>query len=231
MPKHNHSAGWPRNRTGTGNRNRRNRFFHRSLGNGVRKNGVRDQCPYRQCGVDTEFPYRFFSLILCPGESVETELSHWFWRHRNPILNFRIGFLSSIGGRLPYPCLPTPFPILRFQKPKVEPEPPEPFFRNRNRPFLLNCTATSKTLFVEEPQEPKTGTARTDRTEPNRCPCFCGNPELDQIKFQIGVSFSLGRPQSADKKFVRARGPQNWNPEVVDQKRCSRTFACRICPE
>ena len=29
------------------------------------------------------------------------------------ILNFRIGFVSSIGGRLPYPCLPTPFPILR----------------------------------------------------------------------------------------------------------------------
>ena len=32
-------------------------------------------------GVDTEFPYRLFSLILCPGESVEAELSHWFWRH------------------------------------------------------------------------------------------------------------------------------------------------------
>ena len=28
------------------------------------------------------------------------------------MLNFRIGFLSSIGVRLPYPCLPTPFPIL-----------------------------------------------------------------------------------------------------------------------
>ena len=25
----------------------------------------------------------------------------------------------------------------------------------------------------------------------------------------------MGRPQSADKKFVRARGPQNWNPESV----------------
>ena len=33
---------------------------------------------------------------------------------------------------------------------------------------------------------------------------------------------SLGRPHSADKKFVRARGPQNWNPEVFDQTRCSR---------
>ena len=33
---------------------------------------------------------------------------------RQSILKFRIGFLSLIGGRLPYPCLPTPFPILRF---------------------------------------------------------------------------------------------------------------------
>ena len=32
----------------------------------------------------------------------------------------------------------------------------------------------------------------------------------------------LGRPYSADKKFVRARGPQNWNPEVFEQTRCSR---------
>ena len=29
-------------------------------------------------------------------------------------------------------------------------------------------------------------------------------------------------PHSADKKFVRARGPQNWNPEVFEQTRCSR---------
>ena len=34
---------------------------------------------------------------------------------RQSTLNFRIGFLSSIGGRLPYPCLPTPFPILRYK--------------------------------------------------------------------------------------------------------------------
>ena len=27
------------------------------LGNGVRKNGVRNRCPYRRCGVDTEIPY------------------------------------------------------------------------------------------------------------------------------------------------------------------------------
>ena len=83
------------------------------IGNGVRGNGVRNRCPYRRWGADTEFPYRLFSLIFCRGESVEAELSHWFWRHRGSILNFRIGFLSSIQGRLPYPCLPTPFPILR----------------------------------------------------------------------------------------------------------------------
>ena len=82
----------------------------RSLGNRVRKNGVRNRCPYQRCGVESEFPYRLFSLILCRGESVK---SHWFWKHRGSILNFRIGFLSSIGGRLAYPCLPTPFPILR----------------------------------------------------------------------------------------------------------------------
>ena len=89
---------------------------HRSLGNGVRKNGVRNRCPYRRCGVDTELPYRPFSLVLCRGESVEAVFSHWFWRHTGLILNFRIGFLSSTGGRLPYPCLPTPFPILRYQR-------------------------------------------------------------------------------------------------------------------
>ena len=32
----------------------------------------------------------------------------------------------------------------------------------------------------------------------------------------------MGRPHSADKKFVRARGLQNWNPEVFNQTRCSR---------
>ena len=36
------------------------------------------------------------------------------------------------------------------------------------------------------------------------------------------LSGLLGRPHSGDKKFVRARGPQNWNPEVFEQTRCSR---------
>ena len=39
---------------------------------------------------------------------------------------------------------------------------------------------------------------------------------------------SVGRPQSADKMFVRARGPQNWNPEVFDQTRCSRTLQVEL---
>ena len=41
----------------------------------------------------------------------------------------------------------------------------------------------------------------------------------------------VGSPQSADKKFVRARGPQNWNPGVFDQTMCSRTLEHRIRPE
>ena len=40
-------------------------------GNGVRKTGVRNQCPHRRCGVDSEIAYRLFSLILCSRESVE----------------------------------------------------------------------------------------------------------------------------------------------------------------
>ena len=39
----------------------------------------------------------------------------------------------------------------------------------------------------------------------------------------------MGGPQSVDKKFVRAKGPENWNPEVFDQTRCSRTFASEEC--
>ena len=74
----------------------------------VPQNRVRNRCPYRRCGVDTKIPYRLFSLILGSGELVEAELTCWFRRH--PRLNFRIGFLSSIGGRLPHPCLPPPFP-------------------------------------------------------------------------------------------------------------------------
>ena len=52
----------------------------RSLGNGVRKNGVRNRCPYRRCGVDTEIPYRppfwrefclFLPVRVAPGVDAE----------------------------------------------------------------------------------------------------------------------------------------------------------------
>ena len=46
----------------------------------------------------------------------------------------------------------------------------------------------------------------------------------DRKEFRNGnqICLFLGRPHSADKKFVRARGPQNRNREVFDQTRCSR---------
>ena len=69
------------------------RTKNRSLGNGVHKNGVRNRCPYRRCGVDTEIPYRlpfwreFCWVFFCQ--------SVWL---QGSILNFRIGSVSSIGG-------------------------------------------------------------------------------------------------------------------------------------
>ena len=47
----------------------------------------------------------------------------------------------------------------------------------------------------------------------------------------LSLSQILGRSRSANQKFVRARSPQYRNAEVFDQTRCSRAFACRICPE
>ena len=46
----------------------------------------------------------------------------------------------------------------------------------------------------------------------------------------VGLA-EMGRPHSADKKFVRARGPQNWNPKVFDQTRCSRILYGRSVRE
>ena len=57
--------------------------------------------------------------------------------------------------------------------------------------------------------------------------CFCERPRLERPR----MGTAEGRPQRADNKFVRARGPQIWNPEVFDQTMCSRTLACTICPE
>ena len=45
----------------------RSTSIFRSLGNGVRKNGVRNRCPYRRCGFDTQIPYRlpFWREFCC----------------------------------------------------------------------------------------------------------------------------------------------------------------------
>ena len=64
------------------------------------------------------------------------------------------------------------------QEPNAEPEPPEPFSRNRNRnrPLCEIVLKHRKPPSLEEPPEPKTGTARTvpspnrNRTQPNRAP-------------------------------------------------------------
>ena len=49
------------------------------------------------------------------------------------------------------------------------------------------------------------------------------NPEVLHISARFERRRPVvGGPQSADKKFVRARGPQHWNPEVFDQTRSSR---------
>ena len=45
---------------------------------------------------------------------------------------------------------------------------------------------------------------------------------MSEAKIPTTVTAHMGRPHSADKKFVRARGPQKWNPEMFDQTRCSR---------
>ena len=55
--------------------------------------------------------------------------------------------------------------------------------------------------------------------------------KTDEPKLEKKSRALMGRPQSADKTFVRARGPKSRNPEAFDQTRCSRTFACRSCPE
>ena len=60
-----------------------NKGLIRSLGNGVRKNGIRNRCPYRRCGVDTEIPYRLpfwrefcLNLQVCVASGVDTEFPY-----------------------------------------------------------------------------------------------------------------------------------------------------------
>ena len=73
-----------------GGQNLTRRLPTRSLRNGVRKNGVRNRCPYRN-NVDTEIPSRlpFWGEFCLFCQSV------WL---PGSILNFRIGSVSSIGG-------------------------------------------------------------------------------------------------------------------------------------
>ena len=99
-------------------RARARQMYDRSLGNGVHKNGVRNRCPYRRCGVDTEIPCRLFSLILCSSESLEAEFTRWFGGIEAVDTEFLYRVPIVERGRLPYPCLPTPFPILRCEQGK-----------------------------------------------------------------------------------------------------------------
>ena len=84
----------------------------RSLGNGVRKNGVRNRCPYRRCGVDTEIPYRlpfgrkfclFLPVRVAPG--VDTEFPYRVRivdrgvDCRDPVCRHRFRFLEFVSGK------------------------------------------------------------------------------------------------------------------------------------
>ena len=119
-----------------------------------------------------------------------------------------------------------------FPKPKAEPEPPEPFSRNRNwnrnRPLLLSSTQTQKTLFAEEPPEPKTGTGRTvlppnrSRTEPNR-----GHPALFSEKKKTffsekgggnSVNEGLGKDFYRKGNSVKRSGPVSEPPDSENCK-------------
>ena len=53
-------------------------------------------------------------------------------------------------------------------------------------------------------------------------PNWVGGVGVPNWPFSIDYAALMGRPHTADKKFVRARGPQNWNSEVFNQTRCSR---------
>ena len=90
----------------------------RSLGNGVRKNGVRNRCPYRRCGVDTEIPYRlpfwrefclFLPVRVAPG--VDTEFPYRVRivdrgvDCRDPFCRHRFRFLDILQNALQNPLL------------------------------------------------------------------------------------------------------------------------------
>ena len=97
---------------------------YRSLGNGVRKSGVRNWRPYGQCGVDTEIPYRLpfsreFCLFLpvCVACGVDTEFPYRVRivdrgvDCRDPVCRHRFRFLEGSNSQQvlnPTPLNPTP---------------------------------------------------------------------------------------------------------------------------
>ena len=79
----------------------------RSLGNGIRKNGACNQCPYRRCGVDTEIPYRppfwrefclFLPVRVAPGVDAEfpyrVRIVDRGVDYRDPVCRHRFRFLD-----------------------------------------------------------------------------------------------------------------------------------------
>ena len=99
---------------------------------------------------------------------------------RQSVLNFRIGFLSSIGGRLPYPCLPTPFPILRRQE--ALPLSHASRLAGANPRIVENEPLSDNSLLFWEPND-----RRVPRTcvkmEPFIFPLFFGHFPLERSVF------------------------------------------------
>ena len=173
-------TGWLRNRTGTGNRNRRNRFSRNRKSESVK-------CRFSKCRFSAlNLKFDFISDGVCTCEKqIQKALGslppcgNRCRFSESAICSSRVHPPSEIKSNFKFKTLR--WRPLRWRltlSEKAEPQPPEPSSRNRNRnwnrSFLLICTERQKTLFAEEPPEPKTGTARTvpapnrNRTEPNR---------------------------------------------------------------
>ena len=152
------NSGWLRNRTGTGNRNRQNRFFPKP------KAEPEPPEPFSR----TSFPCFFGQRQGKPpkkqgfffGEPLESlrKKGKTAKKNRNSLQKKKSKEFQKSKD-------PVQRKIRAFSRNRN---------RNRNRPFLFNSIETQKNLFTEEPPEPKTGTARTvpppnrNRTEPNR---------------------------------------------------------------
>ena len=151
------------------------------LETGSAKTGVRNRCPYRRCGGRYWNSVSAFLL-----DSLQWWVT-WGWVYslfleasRQSILNFRIGFLSWIGGRLPNPCLPTPFPILGLPPSASASVFYRCFFRNFKLPKAVPRESLHKTLINT---------------------VFC--VQLSQIKFPHAYALLL-HPASATKLALEA---------------------------